>query len=41
MMDYNIDEEILKNYLKNTNKAMKDQSLDHLKLLAEFYSIDQ
>lgn len=41
MMDYNIDEEILKNYLKNTNKAMKDQSIDHLKLLAEFYSIDQ
>lgn len=41
MMEFNIDnEEILKNYLVNSNKAMQMQSLDHLKLLATFYNID-
>ena len=42
MMDFNIEnDELLKSYLVNSNKVMQMQSLDHLKLLASFYNIDQ
>ena len=41
MMDYNADQDTLKSYLNGQNQPQQKQSVDHLKLLAEFYNIDQ